>query len=104
MVQVSINNERDFDRVADALIIQHPRIHLRESRKRAKGKAKTESITNTRWFQEKGKHTGSEKSGTSAYYANFTSADDYGHDDDTVELADAYQAHNDLAVRSSGLR
>ena len=40
MVQASINNERDFDRVADALIIQHPRIHLRESQKRAKGKGK----------------------------------------------------------------
>ena len=27
MVQVSINNERVFDKLADALIIQHPRIH-----------------------------------------------------------------------------
>ena len=33
VVQASINNERDFDRVADALIIQHPRVHLRESQK-----------------------------------------------------------------------
>ena len=40
MVQASNNNERDFDRVADALIMQHPRIHLRERRKRAKGKGK----------------------------------------------------------------
>ena len=40
MVQASINNERDFDRVAEHLIIQHPRIHLRESQKRAKGKGK----------------------------------------------------------------
>ena len=31
MVQASINNEGDFDKVADALINQHPRIHLRES-------------------------------------------------------------------------
>ena len=43
MVQASINNERDFDKVADALIIQHPRIHLREGRRRAKEGAKTES-------------------------------------------------------------
>ena len=28
MLQASGNNERDFDRVAEALIIQHPRIHL----------------------------------------------------------------------------
>ena len=92
MVQASVNNERDFDRVADALIIQHPHIHLRESRKRAKGKDK-----DARWFQERGKHTGYGKSGTSAYYANFTSVEDYDHEDDMVELADAYRAHNDPA-------
>ena len=61
-------------------------------------KAKTESIVETTqtlvWFQEKGKHTGSEKSEARAYYANFVSVEDYGYDDDTVELADAYQAHN----------
>ena len=39
-VQASIGNERDFDTVADALIIQHPRIHLRESQRRTKGKGK----------------------------------------------------------------
>ena len=57
VVQASITNERDIDRVAAALIIPHPRIHLRESRKREKGKGK-----DTRWFQERGKHTGTEKS------------------------------------------
>ena len=51
----------------------------------------------TRWFQENGQHIGSEKSGASAHYANFTSVEDYGSDDDTVELADACQAHNDRA-------
>ena len=40
MVHASVSNERDFDRVAEALIIQHPRIHLRESQRRAKGKGK----------------------------------------------------------------
>ena len=44
MVQASIGNERDFDRVADALIIQHPRIHLRERVKdERRAKAKTDS-------------------------------------------------------------
>ena len=40
MVQASINNERDCDRVADALIIPHPRNHFRESQKRTKAKEK----------------------------------------------------------------
>ena len=55
MVQASIKNERDFDRVAEVLIIQHPRIHLRESRKREKGKGKygikRGDCSNTCWFQ-----------------------------------------------------
>ena len=65
MVQASINNERDLDRVAEALIIQHPRIHLRESQRQSKGKGKDGSkrgdTSSTRWFRGKGegKHTGS---------------------------------------------
>ena len=57
MVQASTSNERDFDRVADALIIQHPRIHLRESQRRAKGKDKggfkRVDNPNARWFRGK---------------------------------------------------
>ena len=41
VVQASITNERNFDRAAEALICQHPRIHLHESQKRAKGKGKS---------------------------------------------------------------
>ena len=33
MVQASISNGRSFDRIADALICQHPRIHLSELRR-----------------------------------------------------------------------
>ena len=41
MVPASINNERDLDKVANALFIQHARIHVREScNKRTKGKGK----------------------------------------------------------------
>ena len=54
-----------------------------------------------RWFHDKGQHTGSEKSGASAYYANFTSVEDYGSDDEKVELVDASQAHNDPADSGS---
>ena len=42
MVLTSISNERDFDRVAEAPIIQHPRIHLPENQRR-RAKAKTDS-------------------------------------------------------------
>ena len=38
--QASINHESDFDKVADALVAQHTRVHLRESRKRPKEKGK----------------------------------------------------------------
>ena len=82
MVQASISNERDFDRVAEPLLIQHLRVHLRESRRRAKGKGKDGfkrvDNPNARWFRDKGKveHTGSGKSGTSAHHANLTSVED----------------------------
>ena len=103
MVQASIGNERDFDRVADALIIQHPRIHLRESQKRVKGTGKDGfkgvDNSNTRWFcgEGKGNHTSSGKPGASAHHANLTSVEDYDYhfDEDMDESANAYQAHND---------
>ena len=38
MVQASVNNVRTFDKIADALILQHPRIHLREAKRHAVGK------------------------------------------------------------------
>ena len=100
MVQASISNERDFDRAAEALIIQHPRIHLRESLRRAKGTGKDGfkrvDNSNTRWFRGKGKHSGSGKSGASAHHANLTSVEDYGfYDEDMDESANAYHAHND---------
>ena len=72
MVQASTRHKRDFDRVAEALIIQHPRAHLRESPRRGKGKGKDGfkrvGNSNTRWFhgKGKGKHTGSGKTGASA--------------------------------------
>ena len=52
---------------------------------------------NTRWFRgkDKGKHTNSGKSGTSAHYANYTPVEDYDYGDDTTEPADAYQADKD---------
>ena len=107
VVQASISNERDLDRVAEALIIQHPRFHFPESQKRAKGRGqdglKTWTLSNSCWMQEKGKHIGSGKSGASACFADFTSVDDYSHDDGTVRLADAHRAHNDQADPGSDI-
>ena len=90
-MQASINNERDFDRVAEPLIIQHPRIHPRDSHRSAKSKGKDgfecEDNSNLRWFRGKGKgkHTGRRKigkAGTSAHYDSYTSVEDYGFDDE----------------------
>ena len=56
MVQSSINNERVFDKLADA-----PRIHLRESRKRTKEEGKdgmkSNDTINIRRLQDKDKNT-----------------------------------------------
>ena len=35
MIQASIGNSRQFDKVADALVVQHPRIHFKEKGKQA---------------------------------------------------------------------
>ena len=43
VVQVSISDERDFDRVAEALIIQQLRIHLLRVKDERRAKAKTDS-------------------------------------------------------------
>ena len=100
VVQAPMNNARDVDRVAEPLIIQHRRIHLRECQRRKKGKAKTGSTvaiiqTIVNFVERQGKHTRSGKSGASAYCTNYTSIEDYDYDDDTSEPADAHQAHND---------
>ena len=88
--KASINKESVFDKVAGALVIQHPRIHLRECRKRPKEKGK-----GAHRLREGGKHSGNGKSGTSACYTNSNFVEDYNHGDDTVERADTYRAHSD---------
>ena len=80
--QASINNESVFDNVADALVVQHPRVHLRERRKRPEEEGK-----DTHRLREGGKHSGNGKSGTSACFV-----EDYDHGDDTVERADTMGA------------
>ena len=97
----SVTNAILTELLTPSFIIQHPRIHLRESQRRKKGKGKDGfkpgDNSNSRWFRgkSKGKYTGSGKSGASAFYANFTSVQDYDYDDDMNDPADAYQAHID---------
>ena len=41
MIQASIGNARDFDKIAEALVVQHPRVHLKaQSSSRPKGAGK----------------------------------------------------------------
>ena len=42
------------------------------------------------------------KLGASAYYVDFTFAEDYGHNHSNVETADAYQAHDDPVIPEIG--
>ena len=112
MAQASISDAREFDRVAKALIIKHPRKHFRENQRRTKGKSKDGfkrvDNANTRWFRGngKGKHTGSGKSRVNAHHVNLTSVENYDHscDEDMDEAACAYQHHNDPVDPGSGLR
>ena len=111
MVQASISNERDLDSVAEALIVQHPRIHLRECQRRAKGKGKDGikrvDSSHTRWFRGKGKgkHTDSGKSGASAHHANLTPVEDYDYFDEDMDPVKhtMTQLTSEVMRRSSGL-
>ena len=40
MIQASIGNARDFEKIADALVVQHPRVHLKPSTSLSKGGGK----------------------------------------------------------------
>ena len=64
MIQASIGNVREFDKVADALVLQHPRIHVREQR-RAKpfgSVGKGASSSSGHRFQSKKFHGGKSRS------------------------------------------
>ena len=106
MIQASIGNERDFDRIAEALIIQHPRIHLCENRRcmardtrKGQGKTKDSSVRGggftSRWSRSKGKGK------PTAYHADLATHDDYDNDDVAVEPADSSQAYSDPAEPGS---
>ena len=90
--QASTNSDSDFDKVADALVIQQPRVPLRESSEAPEEKGK-----DTHRLQEGGKHSDNGKPGTSVRCTNFNFVDDCDHSDDTDDRADTYRANSDLS-------
>ena len=101
MIQASIGNERDFDCVAEALIIHIDEFHLQESRSyiwpeaREKERAKTKTapcvVPASRRSRSKGKGK------PTTYSEDPAICDDYDCEDDVVEFADAFQAYTDPA-------
>jgi hypothetical protein len=57
MIQASMSNARDFEKVADALIAQHPRAHVRVQRRRdmPHKKFEGEGAGNSSWKKLSGK-------------------------------------------------
>ena len=81
MIMASIGNARNFDRIAEALAIQHPRIHLRESKRpMGAGKGQKNQRKGGKYRRKGGKRSWKGKpsrKGSSAYVA-----DDYDYDYD----------------------
>jgi hypothetical protein len=82
MIQASIGNARDFDRIADALVVQHPRVHLKHSsapqRTAPKGGGKSfgKGFGKRKYSKGKGKRSWRNPSG----FANLA-ADDWDEED-----------------------
>ena len=82
MIQASIGNARDFDRIADALVVQHPRVHLKHSsapqRTAPKGGGKSfgKGFGKGKYSKGKGKRSWRNPSG----FANLA-ADDWDEED-----------------------
>ena len=90
MIQASIGNVRDFDKVAEALLVQHPRIHLKEkSKKPVKSKGKGDGKPRKGKSRGKGKHKkGRSSSSNTAHYTEVEEYEDDG--DNAVYYADDY--------------
>ena len=102
-IDPTYSNERDFDRVADTLVISTSTHSTPRKSETNEGQGQRR-VQTWRQFKHslvsrkgKGKHIESGKPGASANYANFMSVEDYDYDDDRIEPADACKAHNDPA-------
>ncbi len=81
MIQASISNARDFQKVADALVLQHPRIHVKEHRRTTTGKGKggySKGKSRSRYTPGKGK-------GRTAFYADEQEEEHYEEEGDDDE-------------------
>ena len=96
MIQASIGNSRDFDKIAEALIVQHPRAHLKTtSTPKGKGSGKPSTFFRRGGkgkFRPKGKGKGKH-----AYPAveEFEDACFYGDEDPYSEPAHQYEEDYD---------
>jgi len=88
MIQASIGNARDFEKIADALIVQHLRIHLREKSRKPvsihKGKGEGKGEGNGKGEGE-GKCKGKFRKRPGSY-ANIVDEDNYDAEEDYAFL------------------
>jgi hypothetical protein len=91
MIQASIGNARDFEKIAEALVMQHPRIHLKDHKpKGIKGAGKGKSFGKTR----KGNKF---RKGKFARQANLASEEWYPAETDEAAFLAEEEPYNDPA-------
>ena len=115
MIQASIGNARDFDRIAEALVVQHPRIHIKTTggkgklhpklgkggAMRPKGRGKGKGGKSRQWRNPSGFafHASEEMFTTMEESCGYTADEYYAntHDDDDYSegYADAYNAQDE---------
>ena len=115
MIQASIGNARDFDRIAEALVVQHPRIHIKTTggkgkshpklgkgcAMRPKGRSKGKGGKSRQWRNPSGfAFHASEEMFTAmddscGYTADETYANTHGDDDYSEDYAEAYNAQDE---------
>ena len=94
MIQASIGNARDFDKIADALVVQHPRVHLKHSsvpqRTASKGGGKSSGKGYGKGKYSKGK-------GKRGFHASWRNPSGFAHlaNEDWTEEDAAYVAGED---------
>ena len=105
MVQASVNNARTFDRIADALILQHPRIHQKESRRTSagkgtssKGKGKGGKGYFRRKYKGQGKGYGHTANIADDWYGDYPDALDQGSWNENDEHEDYEEDDGDPAA------
>ena len=98
MIQASIGNAREFDKIADALVVQHPRVHLKHSsvpqRNATKGGGKGKGYGKGKYSKGKGKYTRSWRNPSG--FANL-SADDWIEEDAAYVVGEEEEPYSNPA-------